>query len=98
MQPFDKKLLEKGIDLDNFSPGQIGEIEAALQQAIVELEREQNLINIDSIPSPIDTLQKQDISEIIVDNISVDSIPVDTIIPFKNVVVFGQHIFQNNGV
>ncbi len=95
-----QKLLEQGINLDDFSPDQIIEMEAALQRAIDELEREQAIQSNDSIPlisapAPL-TIGKPDSIKVDLAVVPADSTLTDTTQSIAEAAIFGQQIFRNS--
>ncbi len=99
-----QKLEEKGIDVDNIDPSQIGEVEKALEEAVQELEAEKaseapsGAIAPDPDPGTVDDVIESDdpIDELTVETAeeqvrqAIEELPAPA--------VYGQHIFRNNRI
>ncbi|MEM8906771.1 MAG: SLBB domain-containing protein, partial [Bacteroidota bacterium] len=95
-----EKLLEKGIDLQQVRPDQIGAFQQALQEAIIELELERSLqaATQDSLPPVLDSLPNvAEVPPPIRDTLQTAE-PVDSLVPPSPAAIFGQHIFRNRSL
>lgn len=96
-----QRLLEKGFDINQIQPNQIGDLQRVLQEVILELELERSLAT-DSIENELITEDSSTLVQTPQANIR-DSFPKNTIDTFaidsiQNAAIFGQHIFRDKSL